>query len=95
MNISLTPELEKLVNKKVKSGLYQTASEVVREGLRLMKERDDEVRRLRADIQEGFDAIDRGDFTEYDVDSLHRLSDEVKATGRKRLAEDKAKPARR
>ena len=30
MNVSLTPELEKLVNEKVRSGLYQTASEVVR-----------------------------------------------------------------
>ena len=41
MNVSLTPELEKLVQDKVASGLYQTASEVVREGLRLLKERDD------------------------------------------------------
>jgi antitoxin ParD1/3/4 len=40
MNISLTPELEKLVSDKVKGGMYQTASEVVREGLRLLKERD-------------------------------------------------------
>jgi putative addiction module CopG family antidote len=40
MNVSLTPELERLVNEKVESGLYQTASEVVREALRLLKERD-------------------------------------------------------
>jgi antitoxin ParD1/3/4 len=45
MNVSLTPELEKLVNDKVRSGLYQTASEVVREALRLLKRRDDEVHR--------------------------------------------------
>jgi antitoxin ParD1/3/4 len=45
MNVSLTPELEELVNEKVRSGLYQTASEVVREALRLLKNRDDEVRR--------------------------------------------------
>jgi antitoxin ParD1/3/4 len=45
MNVSLTSELEKLVNEKVRSGLYQTASEVVREALRLLKQRDDEVRR--------------------------------------------------
>jgi antitoxin ParD1/3/4 len=45
MNVSLTPELEELVNEKVRSGLYQTASEVVREALRLLKSRDDEVRR--------------------------------------------------
>jgi len=37
MNISLTPELEKFVEQEVGSGLYQTASEVVRAGLRLLK----------------------------------------------------------
>ena len=45
MNVSLTPELEDLVNEKVRSGFYQTASEVVREALRLLKQRDDEARR--------------------------------------------------
>jgi antitoxin ParD1/3/4 len=40
MNVSLTPELEQLVREKVASGLYQTASEVVRDALRLLKERD-------------------------------------------------------
>jgi len=45
MNVSLTRELEELVNEKVRSGLYQTASEVVREALRLLKQRDDEARR--------------------------------------------------
>ncbi len=34
MNISLTPELENLVNQKVTSGLYHSASEVIREALR-------------------------------------------------------------
>lgn len=51
MNVSLTPELEDLVNEKVRSGFYQTASEVVREALRLLKQRDDEAR--RADHQAG------------------------------------------
>ena len=38
MNISLTQELEKFVKKEVRSGLYQTASEVVRAGLRRLKD---------------------------------------------------------
>jgi antitoxin ParD1/3/4 len=40
MNVSLTPELEKLVQEKVESGRYSSASEVVREALRLMEKRD-------------------------------------------------------
>ena len=47
MNVSLTPELEKFVAKEVDSGLYQTASEVVRAGLRLLKE-ERALRALRA-----------------------------------------------
>jgi antitoxin ParD1/3/4 len=65
MNISITPELEKLVNTKVESGMYQSASEVVREALRLLAERD-ELRRTRRqkleqDIQAGLDQIARGE----------------------------------
>ena len=44
MNVNLTPQLEELVRSKVASGLYTSASEVVREALRLMDEQD----RLRA-----------------------------------------------
>jgi antitoxin ParD1/3/4 len=40
MNISLTPELEAFVNSRVASGRYQSASEVMREGLRLLEERE-------------------------------------------------------
>ena len=40
MNVSLTPQLEDFVRRKVASGLYNNASEVVREGLRLMIERE-------------------------------------------------------
>ncbi|MCP4006553.1 MAG: type II toxin-antitoxin system ParD family antitoxin [bacterium] len=42
MNVSLTPELEELVQGKVASGLYNSNSEVVREALRLMAKRDAE-----------------------------------------------------
>jgi len=87
MNVSLTPELEQLVNKKVKTGLYQTASEVIREGLRLLKERDDRVARLRADIRTGFDAIDRGEYDDYDEHTTKRLAEDIKKRGRQRLSE--------
>lgn len=40
MNVSLTPELEQFVSTKVESGRYNSASEVVREALRLLEEQD-------------------------------------------------------
>lgn len=66
MNVSLGPELERLVNEKVDSGLYQTASEVVREALRLLKERDHAREQLRADVQAGLDQLARGEGSAYD-----------------------------
>jgi len=65
MNVSLTPELEQLIHKKVESGLYLSASEVVREALRLLDERDKlqamKYEQLRQDIQTGIDQADRGE----------------------------------
>ena len=89
MNISLTSELEQLVNDKVKSGKYQTASEVVREGLRLLNERDLHSQAIRRDMRTGFDAVDRGEFTEYEAGEVQKLAEHVKARGRKRLHEER------
>lgn len=65
MNISLTPELEQLINERVKSGLYSSASEVVREGLRLLMERDQlkqmKLEEIRRQVQIGIDASNRGE----------------------------------
>ena len=79
MNISLTPHLEELVKGKVESGLYGSASEVMREALRLLEERDQfqklRLEELRRDIQRG---IESGEATPLDVQ-------EIKARGRKRI----------
>jgi len=54
MNVSLTPELEKYVDEKVESGLYNNASEVVRESLRLLKEHDEIRLKWREQIERGW-----------------------------------------
>src|ERR1700730_11221278 len=69
MNISLTPELAKFVKKEVESGLYQTASEVVRAGLRRLRE--DQASRLpqtprtleelETQLLQSIDRLDRGE----------------------------------
>jgi antitoxin ParD1/3/4 len=59
MNVSLTAELERYVTRKVASGMYQTASEVVRESLRLLREHD-KLQALRQDIAVGIAQADAG-----------------------------------
>ncbi len=73
MNVSLTPELDAWVAERVKSGLYASASEVVRHALRLLREEEElkqvKLRELKALIQEGMDDIRAG--------RVHEDSDEL------------------
>lgn len=60
MNVNLTPHLEEMVKKKVASGFYSSASEVIREALRLMEEQDRlreaKLDQLRKDVRDGLDS---------------------------------------
>ncbi|MBA2542359.1 MAG: type II toxin-antitoxin system ParD family antitoxin [Deltaproteobacteria bacterium] len=67
-NISLTPEQDAFVAKVVETGEYQNASEAIRDALRALQQRRREdalkLRVLRAAVQEGVDALERGDYVE-------------------------------
>ena len=79
INVNLTPELEGLIRQKVSSGRYNSASEVVREALRLMEAEDKlraaKLQHLRYDIQEG---LESGPARPWNVAQMKR-------EGRKRL----------
>jgi antitoxin ParD1/3/4 len=86
-NISLTPEQDAFIEEAVKSGEYQTASEAVRDALRALQQRRREVAlkldTLRRQIDAGWVALEKGEFTEVDgaeldsyLDSLAARSDE-------------------
>jgi antitoxin ParD1/3/4 len=82
--ISLPPDLESFVQAKVQSGVYPTENEVVREALRLLRERDRirEIRlaELRHEIELGLEDSRRGDVAPLDIEA-------IKADGRKKMAE--------
>jgi antitoxin ParD1/3/4 len=79
LNVSLTPELEQFVHSRVASGRYQTASEVIREGLRLLEEREQTreaaLEELRAQLR-GVEQADRGEFLDGDAvfEEIRQLS---------------------
>jgi len=93
MNVSLTPELENLVNEKVKSGLYNSASEVIRESLRLLQEQDElkRIRRdeLRREIMLGVEQIRNGQSIKVDVDDLPAFFEGIVKQGKARLKNSK------
>ena len=85
MNVSLTSEIDSWVHSKVKSGFYNSASEVVREGLRILKDRDQQKEILQAELKSklrlGLRQVDTGlseEFTEKTIDG-------IKSSGRKKL----------
>ena len=91
MNVSLTPELESMINTKVQSGLYNSASEVVREALRLLDDQDriKEIRReeLRNELRKGSDDIKAGRSTKLETQKdFDDLAAEIKQGGRELLA---------
>ncbi len=92
VNVPLTPELAELVNAKVANGLYPSATEVIRAGLRLLQEQD-EIRRLRLEelrreIERGEASLARGESRVFH--SGEELAAHIEAEGRKLLAERKA-----
>jgi antitoxin ParD1/3/4 len=68
-NVVLTERQEELLETLVKSGRYQNASEVLRDGLRLVEQREAEdagkLKALRAAARTGVGALDRGEFREF------------------------------
>ena len=86
MNVSLTPELERRISERVESGLYTTASEVVREALRLLFEADAARERARAkfdgEMQVAIDELDRGEGIDPE-ESYRRVTKVIDAHRRK------------
>lgn len=83
MEISLTPELEKLIADRVNTGRYHSVSEVIRDALRLLEEherlREMRLEALRQDVRIGIEQANRGDVVDGDAvfDNLRRRIDEV------------------
>jgi len=71
MNVNLTPQLEQLVKQKVDTGLYNNASEVVREALRLMAQYDGQ-NLVRSETAKGFAQLRAGKIVALDMERAKR-----------------------
>jgi antitoxin ParD1/3/4 len=81
-NVNLTEHFDRLIEAGVTSGRFSNASEVVREGLRLLEQREQEdqakLEWLRKAAKTGFDQIDRGSGIEFhSVDELDAFVDQI------------------
>jgi antitoxin ParD1/3/4 len=84
MNVSLTTEMEEWVQRKVGSGLNTSASEVVREAIRALHERETRksarLANLRDAVAVGIQSADLGDLDDWD----HSMQEQIKQLGRSR-----------
>ena len=84
MTVTLSAELEELVKAKVLSGQFNSSGEVIREGLRLLEEKDTlqqiKLDRLRKDLSIALEQVDRGEVAPLDIEAII-------AEGHQRLAE--------
>ncbi len=85
-NVTLTDHFDHFINENLESGRFSNASEMVREGLRLLEQRDREEQAkldwLRGAATEAFDSLDRGEGMRFDsIDELDahimEISEEV------------------
>lgn len=90
MNVSLNPQLEHFIDQKIKSGFYNSASEVIREALRLLMEREilfqQQVKKLNQDIDLGLEQLSRGEGISGD-----KVFDEIKAMSKSKSDRHKNK----
>jgi antitoxin ParD1/3/4 len=72
MEISLTPDLQKFVDEKVRAGQFESASAVVQRAVALLREEEsltaEDVAELRAELQLGLDQLDAGQGAEWNVE---------------------------
>jgi antitoxin ParD1/3/4 len=70
MNVTLTPELERIIEEKVSTGRYQSATDVIRAGLKLLEEQDrpkpsfmvSSIEELHEKLDEGIESLRRGEY---------------------------------
>jgi antitoxin ParD1/3/4 len=85
MNILLKPDVERFVAEKVSAGDFSDASALVNEAIEILRDKemfsDDHKAYLKREIAHGLEQLDRGQFSDYDAETII-------AEGRKRLAQN-------
>ncbi len=80
MNVNLTSELESYVKNKVSTGLYNSASEVIRDALRFLEEQDHvkelKLQVLREEIKKGLVDLDAGNYSELGMEDIKKQARE-------------------
>lgn len=87
MNVAIPAELEQFVENVIRSGSFADPAEVVAEALRLLEKRE----HLRRGIRAGVEQLDRGQYTEYDENSVREFLKDIEGEEQQRFADKDSK----
>jgi len=94
MQVDLPSDLRAFVDAQLASGQYTSVDDVVAGALTLLRDaerlRAEKLEALRVEVDKGLKELERGEYEEFDDDSLWRLCEQIKKRGRKRLAQQVA-----
>ena len=79
MTVEIPLNYQAFVKTVIDHGQFQTEEQVVGEALRLLAERNRRVEEFRREVQVGLDQLERGEYTEYDDESLKEFFEQIKA----------------
>lgn len=82
MNISLTPEMDAWIAQKIESGMYKSSSELIREGLRLLRLREEQragmLDDLRSELLIGIKQLDAGKATLFNRKTTNKIKQDAR-----------------
>jgi putative addiction module CopG family antidote len=93
MNTPLTPKIEQLINERLQSGSYKSATEVIEEAFEALTEREN-FQAVRAQLDHADGQLERGEYTEYDENTIGDLADRIKTRGHEHLLEERKSSTR-
>lgn len=88
MNAPLTPKIEQLINERLQRGSYKSATEVIEDAFEALAEREN-FRAIRTELDHADEQLARGEYTEYDENTIRDLAERIKTRGRARLAQER------
>jgi Arc/MetJ-type ribon-helix-helix transcriptional regulator len=88
MDTTLPPKIEQLINERLRRGSYKNAIEVIEDAFDALTEREN-FQTIQTELAHADEQLVRGEYTEYEENSIKDLADRVKSGGQARLAEER------
>jgi putative addiction module CopG family antidote len=88
MNTPLPPKIEQFIKERLQSGSYNSATDVIEDAFEALTEREN-FQGVRSELDHADEQLERGEYTEYDENTIRDMADQIKTRGQMRLVEER------